>query len=80
MNILEIILDILIAWTQRSDNDNSIVGKSPLEKDISRFWDRVWLILLIAGAAAALYVWLISPRFSHLTAQQSSSIKTEMTK
>ena len=80
MNILEIVLDILTAWgPPRADNDNSIVGQSPIEQGVSRFWQRIGFILLLAAAAAALYVWVISPRLSHSASQPTSSTQPALT-
>lgn len=73
MNIFELIFEVVSGLTdfgvglldsfgsKRSDNDRSIVGESPMEQDLARFWRRVGLLLLLAGLIAALCIWVISP-------------------
>ncbi len=63
LNILEILSDLVATiGPPRADNDNSIVGESPIEQGLSRFWQRIGIVLLLAVAAGAIYVWVISPR------------------
>ena len=78
MSLLEIILDILNGWLTRgwlTHEDQSIVGKSPMEQNISRFWQRIWFVLLLCVAIVALYVWLIAPPLSHSASHTTSPTK-----
>ena len=63
MNPLEILIDILTTiGPPRPDTDRSIVGDSPIERRLSRFWRLLGFVLLLAIIAAALYVWVVNPR------------------
>jgi hypothetical protein len=73
MNIFEILGEFLAYFGPSSaDNDRSIVGESPMEREISRFWRRVGLMLLLGMSIAALYVWLIRPRLAPSTSRQAA--------
>lgn len=56
MNIFEVLADLTgLFGPPRPDNDNSIVGKSPIEEGISRFWRRVGTVLFVGLLVFALY-------------------------
>ena len=68
MNILEILVEVLTSFGPiKEDSDRSIVGESPLEKSVSRFWHRLGLVLLLAAVAAILYVWVLRPHLATLS-------------
>ena len=68
MNILQIVVDVLTSFGPiREDNDRSIVGESPLEESVSRFWHRLGLVLLLAAGTAILYVWVLRPTLAILS-------------
>lgn len=59
MNILEILVDALtFVGPPRADQDRSIVGKSPMEEDVSSLWRRLAFVLVLAAASAAFFVWI----------------------
>ena len=68
MNILQIVVDVLTSFGPiREDSDRSIVGESPLEESVSRFWHRFGFVLLLAAVAAILYVWVLRPHLATLS-------------
>lgn len=56
MNLIEIVADVLgLIGSPQADHDRSIVGESPMERGIRRFWKTVVIVLVVAVVAIALY-------------------------